>query len=392
MPQRVRESGAPAVHDARAAAAWNHGAREGGSPGRELRLPLRPARIKTRAQLHLRLPPLPPLLPRLFFRSAKCSAVFSTNAILPRREREKIQTQSSRCSAWRKSVVTIFTCQRRIPQARKMRKTSTIIPCFRSVLSALTPPSFPPRRMVMPHSNHYFDYGGTLSGRTCTAMFATDRKHTRTVVNHDVTQPRQDVAPVEKLVHLALPVRLTHMQNGERGRNKSMCQVVWTADPNSPLRGQFTVECVEGNRIPWEEELRLMQEQYLPIIPDGPKKRPVMNTFRRGDQNRRRSPRFQVEGEADLLRIAGPSGAGSSSVEGRVEQISEYGCLVSASDLLVPGTGLRLALNIYDVSVALKGNVKYTAENRAMGVEFQEIRQGDRPLLDYVLKQVKKIR
>jgi hypothetical protein len=27
-----------------------------------------------------------------------------------------------------------------------------------------------------------------------------------------------------------------------------------------------------------------------------------------------------------------------------------------------------------------------------MGVEFQEIRQGDRPLLDYVLKQVKEIR
>jgi hypothetical protein len=27
-----------------------------------------------------------------------------------------------------------------------------------------------------------------------------------------------------------------------------------------------------------------------------------------------------------------------------------------------------------------------------MGVEFQEIRQGDRPLLDYVLNQVKKIR
>jgi hypothetical protein len=41
--------------------------------------------------------------------------------------------------------------------------------------------------------------------------------------------------------------------------------------------------------------------------------------------------------------------------------------------------------------VALKGHVKYTADNRAMGVEFQEIRQGDRPLLDYVLKQVRKI-
>jgi len=241
------------------------------------------------------------------------------------------------------------------------------------------------------------------------------------VVSDEAIQSRRDAAPAEKLVHLALPVRLTHMQNGERsvlemactydihprgarllsfrhvevgdlitverGRNKSVCQVVWTADPDSPLRGQFTVECVEGNRIPWEEELRQMQEQYLPIIPDGLKKRPAMNTFGRGEQNRRRRPRFNVEGGADLLEIGG-----RSSVEAHVEQISEYGCLVSASDLLVPGTGLRLALNIYDVSVALRGHVRYTAQNRAMGVEFQEIRQGDRPLLDYVLSQVKKRR
>lgn len=240
-------------------------------------------------------------------------------------------------------------------------------------------------------------------------------------MNDEAIQPRQEVAPVEKLVHLALPVRLTYMQNGERGalemactydihprgarllsfrevkvgdlitiergRSKSICQVVWTGDPDSPLRGQFTVECVEGNRIPWEEELRQMDEQYLPIIPNDPKKRMAMNTLRRGDQNRRRRPRFHVEGGADLLKIGG-----QSSLEGRVEQISEYGCLVSAGDLLVPGTGIRLALNIYDVNVAFRGNVKYTAENRAMGVEFHEIRQGDRPLLDYVLSLVKKRR
>ena len=230
---------------------------------------------------------------------------------------------------------------------------------------------------------------------------------------------QQGITPIEKLVHLALPVRLTHLASGgrggqeiactydihprgarllsfrdvkvgdlitvERGRNKSMCQVVWTADPKSALRGQFTVECVEGNRIPWEDELRQMQEQYLPIMADGGpknKKQTAMNTFSRGDQNRRR-PRFQVEGEADLMEIGGRSSVG------RLEQLSEYGCLISASDLLVPGTGLRLALNIYDVSVALKGNVRYTAGNRAMGVEFHEIRQGDRPLLDYVLSQVK---
>jgi len=49
-----------------------------------------------------------------------------------------------------------------------------------------------------------------------------------------------------------------------------------------------------------------MQEQYLPIMADGGpknKKQTAMNTFSRGDQNRRRRPRFQVEGEADLVEI-----------------------------------------------------------------------------------------
>lgn len=236
-------------------------------------------------------------------------------------------------------------------------------------------------------------------------------------MNAESTQSQQEATPVGKLIHLALPVRLTYMANGargglemactydihprgarllsfrdvrvgdliavERGRNKSMCQVIWTASPDSTLRGQFTVECVEGGKTPWEEELRQMEEQYLPVIPAGPNARPAMTAFRSGDQNRRRRPRFAVEGGADLAEIGG-----QSRVEGRVEQISECGCLIRTGDLLVPGTGLRMVLNIYDISVALKGHVKYTAEDRGMGVEFQEIRQGDRPLLDYVLNQV----
>ncbi len=243
-------------------------------------------------------------------------------------------------------------------------------------------------------------------------------------------QPQQDAltrdtsrasAPVEKLIHLALPVRLVHMENGERsgqelactydihprgarlrsvrnvkvgdlitierGRSKSICRVVWTADPDSSLHGQFTVECVEGSKIPWEEELRLMEEQYLPVIQGGPNRAPRMNAFRRSEQNRRRGPRFQVEGDAALAAIGG-----LPQVEGRLEQISEYGCLISAGALLTPGTGLRLVLNMCDVSIALRGHVRCTTGNRAMGVEFEEIRQGDRPLLDYVLNRLKKPR
>jgi PilZ domain len=234
-------------------------------------------------------------------------------------------------------------------------------------------------------------------------------------------QPQQDGAPIEKLIHLALPVRLVHMQNGERrgmelactydihprgarlrstrdmkvgdlvtverGRTKSVCQVVWAADRHSPLHGQFTVECVEGSRIPWEEELRQTEEQYLPLIPAGPYRKTAMNAFNRGEQNRRRRPRYQISGGADVAELGG-----TSRTEGRLEQISEYGCLISTAGILAPGTGLRLTLNMCDVSVALRGHVRYTSANHAMGVEFHEIRQGDRPLLEYVLKQLRKPR
>lgn len=221
---------------------------------------------------------------------------------------------------------------------------------------------------------------------------------------------------VEKLIHLALPVRLTHMKSGERGalemactydihprgarllsvrdvkvgdlvtiergRHKSVCQVVWTADPNSALRGQFTVQSFDGGRVPWEEELRQTEEQYLPLTADV-SGRPVSNAFRGPGQNRRRRPRFSVEGCAELAEIGG-----KTLLEGRLAQISELGCIITAPDLLVPGTELRLVLNLYDVSVALKGLVKYKTEKVGMGVEFQEIRQGDRPLLNYVLSQL----
>jgi hypothetical protein len=56
---------------------------------------------------------------------------------------------------------------------------------------------------------------------------------------------------------------------------------------------------------------------------------------------------------------------------------------------LRPGTDFRLMLNVFDVSLALKAQVKYLVDNLGMGVEFQQIRRGDRPLLEYVLGKLK---
>jgi len=216
-----------------------------------------------------------------------------------------------------------------------------------------------------------------------------------------------------KLVHLALPVRWSLVGEGrgavetactydihprgarlvsarnlsigdmvmiERGRGKSLCQVVWTADPESPLRGQFTVRCVDSLKSPWDEELRQIEEQYQPVILDQP--RGLVRGVSRPDANRRRRPRFYVEGQAEVTD-------GAQRVEGELQQISEYGARISATETLSPGTGFRMMLNVFDVSVAVKAQVKYLVDNLGMGVEFQEIRRGDRPLLSYVLGKLR---
>jgi hypothetical protein len=180
-------------------------------------------------------------------------------------------------------------------------------------------------------------------------------------------------------------VRVGDLLTVERGRSKAVCRVVWAADPASPLRGQFTVECVDEGRTPWDDELRQMQmrmeEQYQPVILDSLQRRAWGSGFGRGDQNRRRRPRFYVEGQAEVID-------GSQRADGQVEQLSEFGARITATEILRPGTDFRLMLNVFDISVALKAKVKYLVDNLGMGVEFQEIRRGDRPLLSHVLSKL----
>lgn len=190
-----------------------------------------------------------------------------------------------------------------------------------------------------------------------------------------------DIHPSGARLLSARQVNIGDLVIVERGRNKAICQVVWAADPASALRGQFAVECVE-KKTPWDEELRQMEEQYQPVILDSKLRRATWGAFARQDANRRRRPRFYVEGQADVID-------GVQHLAGEVQQISEFGARLSARDTLRPGTDFRLMLNVFDISLALKAQVKYLIGNLAMGVEFQEIRRGDRPLLGYVLSKLR---
>jgi hypothetical protein len=232
--------------------------------------------------------------------------------------------------------------------------------------------------------------------------------------------PPQDGLLSGKLVHLALPVRWSlveergrgpvemactydihprgarltgsrEMNAGdlvlvERGRNKAVCQVVWTGDRNSDLRGQFAVQCVEVGKTPWDDELRQLEEEYQPVILGNLNRQAprTFGTLRAGEEHRRR-PRYEVHGRAEI--------DGRQNVSGEVDQLSEFGARISArisgNEKLRPGTDFRLLLSVMDVNLALKAQVKYMAGTDSVGVAFQEIRRGDRPLLSYVLNKLR---
>jgi len=191
-----------------------------------------------------------------------------------------------------------------------------------------------------------------------------------------------DIHPRGARLLSSRPVNIGDLIVLERGRIKSLCQVTWTADPASPLRGQFSVRCVEDGKTPWDDELRAMQEQYQPVLLEASAGR--ARGFARPDPNRRRRPRFEVKGQAEVF-------GGVQIVQGEVQQLSEFGAgiRIAASEALRPGTDFRLMLNVLDVTLALKAQVRYLVQDLGMGVEFHEIRRGDRPLLEYVLGRLR---
>ena len=224
MRRHVHECAAPAVRDAPAAAVWNRASRECGSRDRESPPPPPPDRTTIRAPLRPRRPPSPLLTPTHFFRSAACSAAFSADAVSPPTETARTRTQPSQCSTLRlgdevcppSSLAATDSCKRENASPRRL--------CFSTRRTSLH--AF--RLKVTPLGNHYFDYERTLSVRTCTAMLTTSRfaRRSRERRSNPVaarcsarTSAPRASAPVEKLIHLALPVRLTHMQNGERGEH-----------------------------------------------------------------------------------------------------------------------------------------------------------------------------
>lgn len=168
----------------------------------------------------------------------------------------------------------------------------------------------------------------------------------------------------------------------ERGRSKAYCRVVWIGPSNSRMQGQVGIQCVEAQKTLWAAELRDMQEMYDPMTRDDGLYR--LETTGGSSGNRRRYQRFAAEGPANLLQ----KGATAGHLEGGLKDVSEVGCLVVTKTRIVPGTELKLVLTVSSHNLSFKGQVRHAVEGVGLGIEFREVRKGDRAVLQHLLRKL----
>jgi hypothetical protein len=186
-----------------------------------------------------------------------------------------------------------------------------------------------------------------------------------------------------RIVGLRYAQKMGEIVAVERGHNKVFCRIVWVGENDSELGGHIGLQCLETDRTMWEAELHEMEEAYEPILRENLPQRPVL-MGPGGIPTRRRTPRFPIDGFAELLRLTGDG----NGVEAPVKDIGEMGCLVTTQAILEPGTNLKLVLNVANYDLALRGEVRHAAAEVGLGIQFHEIRKGDRSILQYILRKL----
>ncbi|MGH9565518.1 MAG: PilZ domain-containing protein [Candidatus Angelobacter sp.] len=162
----------------------------------------------------------------------------------------------------------------------------------------------------------------------------------------------------------------------ERGRmGKFFCRVIWVGEPNSPLHGQVGIQGVEMERTMWQSELHDMDNVF-----DSLQTRKSSQWSVTTEQTRRSAPRFEIQGRVDFQLMNMPQAS--------IKNLSETGCLLTTNDPLPAGAKLRLTLQVAHYDVTVRAAVRHKVPRHGMGLEFSEIRKGDRQVLQYLLKKL----
>ncbi len=271
------------------------------------------------------------------------------------------------------------------------------------------------RGFIGPKVTSLGHYRGKLTVGLCVASVSLEnRQRTGSILKEDTSKPSPERQ--KKRIQLALPIRVTYWDDAqkpcleiactydisehgarvtglrcvkeageviaiERGKNKAFCRVVWVGEPNSELAGQIGLQSVESDRTLWEAELKDMVEVYEPVLLDGNAKR--SRTFASHERRRRRE-RFSLEGTAELVE----QGSHSFKADVVLKNMSEIGCLVLTKHMVPAGTELTVTLHVDDHNLTLKGQVKHAEPQVGLGIEFHQIRKGERQMLQFLIRKL----
>ncbi len=77
-----------------------------------------------------------------------------------------------------------------------------------------------------------------------------------------------------------------------------------------------------------------------------------------------------------------------SSRQNGTKRISQNWGYLMTKHVAEPGVELKLLLNIGSYDLSLKGQVRHVDPPAGMGIEFYEIRKGDRQILQFLLRKL----
>lgn len=154
----------------------------------------------------------------------------------------------------------------------------------------------------------------------------------------------------------------------ERGKYRADFRVAWVGCEGTPLHRQMGVQLHDGQKQIWDVDLANLQEQYEPIL---------------------KSANDPSADQREILLMPGTAHArvfvGSHELAGELIQLSVRDCTVHlGKDIPVRGSSTQILITGKGFDLRLRGTMRAAASAHVI-VDLEEVRRGDRRVLDYLL-------
>ncbi|HEX7960386.1 MAG TPA: hypothetical protein VF493_10735 [Terriglobales bacterium] len=154
----------------------------------------------------------------------------------------------------------------------------------------------------------------------------------------------------------------------ERGKYRGHCRVAWVGCEGTPLQRQMGVQLLHPDKQIWDVDLAALQEQYEPI----------WNPADQPSEDQRETSFVPGVAQARIF-------VGSEVFQGELIQLSMRDCTVQlAKDVRVRGSSTQALITGKGFDLRLRGTLRGAASTYVI-VDLEEIRRGDRRVLDYLL-------